>query len=108
MLQMLQKNKGECEILEIRISKKMKIFEFPRGHIFSNRCKSKILKFAFEHTAIKSYKLPETVENLYGTFRECENLLKVEFWREPTHLQELKKNTFENCKKSKNLLYQTQ
>ena len=32
MLQMLQKNRGENEILERRISSNRKGFEFPRGH----------------------------------------------------------------------------
>ena len=34
---MLQKNRGECEILERRKSSKRKDFEFPRGHSYDRR-----------------------------------------------------------------------
>lgn len=71
--------------------------------IFSNRCKTKKMESAFSYSTVESCKLPGTVENMEFAFEHCENLTKVEFWREPLSLKNLN-SAFWDCRRLKEFI----
>ena len=68
--------------------------------VFSSRCKTENLYYAFAETGIEQCKLPSTVVELKSAFSDCKNLTKVEFWKEPDALKELD-STFSGCTRLK-------
>ena len=55
---------------------------------------------AFEHSALKSIRIPERVVVAKWTFNNCNNLSQVEF---PQHLVELGQNCFRDCNSLRNI-----